>query len=495
MIKDTFRRICAAALCLTAAAGCLSLSACGKEVNTYDVSNIAYIDEWINTSESYGEVSTYNMQNIFGSDTMKVREVYVKEGQSVKKGDRLIAYDTSLTQIELEKKELEVMELELKLRNAEQELKTINSYKPMVITTIVPSASDVTGVKVAGWKITGGAGSEDSPYIIVVEDGVVPCSADFYDTVCPAGTDEAWVVFHERNENMTNGIIVGHWGIRYRNSLSGLTMKFFDSSEFSVNKPTEPYEEIEMNSGLTAAEISRMRTAAKERIKEVDLEYRLADLEYKQMLLEVDSGVITAELDGVIEYLAVDVEAAAENYEPLLKLSADGGYIVQGTLSELELGTVNIGQSVKVTSWERYEEYEAEISSISTVPAAQNGWTNGNQNVSYYPFTVLIDGSANLMENETVSLSYNSKGAVDNGFFIERAFVISEDGKSYVFVQNEDGKVEKRCIETGEYLWGSYVRIISGLTMEERIAFPYDKNAKNGATAVEAPIDELYAVY
>ena len=495
MIKNAFRKICAAVLCLTAAAGCLSLSACGKEVNTYDVSNLAYVDEWINTSESYGEVSTYNMQNIFGTDTMKVKEVYVKEGQRVKKGDRLIAYDTSLTQIELEKKELEVMELELKLRNAEQELRTINSYKPMVVITIVPSASDVTGVKVAGWKVTAGDGTEENPYIIVVEDGVVPCSAEFYDSVCPAGTDEAWVVFHERNENMTNGIIVGHWGIRYRNSVSGLSMRFFNSSEFSINKPTEPYEEIEMNSGLTAAEISRMRASAKERIKEADLEYRLADLEYKQMLLEVDNGVITAQLDGVIEYLAVDVETASENFEPLLKLSDNGGYIVQGTLSELELGTVNIGQTVKVTSWERYEEYEAEISSVSTVPSVQNGWTSGNSNVSYYPFTVLIDGSANLMEHETVSITYNSKGAVENGFFIERAFVLSEDGRSFVFVQNEDGKVEKRRIETGEYLWGNYVRIVSGLTMEDRIAFPYDKNAKDGSTAVEAEIDELYALY
>ena len=495
MIKRVFKGICASALCLSIAAGSLCLTACGKEVNTYDVSFIAYVDEWINTSESYGEVSTYNMQNIFGSDTMQINEVFVEEGQSVKKGDRLIAYDTSLTQIELEKKELEVMELELALRNAENELRTINSYKPMVITTVVPSASDVTGVKVAGWKATGGSGSEEDPYIIVVEDGAIPCSADFSEFVIPAGTEEAWVVFHERNENMTNGIIIGHWGICYRNSISGVTMKFFDSSEFSVNKPTEPYEEVEMNSGLTAAEISRMRAAANASIKEADLKYRLADLEYQQMLLEVDSGVITAQLDGVIEYLAADMDEAAENYEPLLKLSADGGYIVQGTLSELELGTVNVGQSVKVTSWERYEEYEAEISSISTVPAAQNGWTNGNSNVSYYPFTVLIDGSANLMENEYVSVSYNSKGEVENGFFIERAFLLSEDGKSYAFVQTEDGRVEKRYIETGEYLWGSYVRIISGLTMEDRIAFPYDKNAKDGVKAREAEIDELYSVY
>ncbi len=493
MNNRVFKSIAALLLCGCVLAGALGLSGCGSEVKTYAVSDIAYVDEWLNNSESYGEVSTHNMQTVFASYTMDVQEIYVREGQRVKKGDKLLSYDTSLTQIELEKKELEVMELELALRQAEQELRTINTYKPMVVTTIYPSHSDVTGVLVSGWKIIDGAGKKNDPYIIVAEDGVIPCSAELYESVCPAGTDRAWVVFQERNENMTNGIIIEHWGICYRNSASGMSMQFFDGSKFSVNKPTEPYEEIEYNSGLTAAEISRMRASAKEKIKEADLDYRVADLEYKQMVLEEDSGIITAQLDGVVEFVTVDVEHAAENSEPLLKISNNGSYVVQGTLSELELDTVTVGQMVKVMSWERYEEYEAEIASVSTVPAAQNGWTSGNSNVSYYPFTVHIDGSANLMENEFVSITYNSKGDVPEGFYIERAFVLPESGRSYVFVQNEEGKLEKRQVSTGEYLWGNYVRIAGGLTMDDRIAFPYDKNAKDGATAVEAGIEELYA--
>ncbi|MBE6759207.1 MAG: HlyD family efflux transporter periplasmic adaptor subunit [Ruminococcaceae bacterium] len=495
MSKHMFRRACAALLCLCVGAGVIGLSGCGSEVKTYAVSDIAYVDDWLSNSESYGEVSTYNIQTVFGSDTMKVQRIHVSEGDEVKKGDRLISYDTSLTQIELDKKELEVMELELALRQAEQELKTVNSYKPMVVTTIVPdvSASDLVGTEVSGFAQIGGSGERDDPFIFVVEDGKIPCSDTFFNGICPPGSDDVWVVFQERNENMTNGVILEHWGIRYRTSVSGMYMSFFDSSEFSVNKPTEPYEEIEFNSGLTAAEISRLRDAAKKRIEEADLEYRVAELEYKQMQLEVDSGVITAELDGVVEFVTGDIDLACENYDPLLKVSDDGGYVVQGTLSELELGTVTVGQTVKVTSWEHYAEYEAQITDIATVPAAQNGWTNGNTNVSYYPFTVYIDGSADLMENEFVSVTYNSKGNLDSGFYIERAFVLDEDGRSYVFVQTEDGTVEKRRIVTGEYLWGNYVRIVSGLTVEDRIAFPYDKEAKDGAVAIEATIDELYA--
>jgi len=493
MNRPVIKKISVLLLCLSVLAGTMSISGCGSAVNTYNVSNIAYVDSWMSTSESYGEVRTYNMQNIYLTESMQINEIFVTEGQEVKKGDKLVAYDTALTRIELEKKELEVMQKQLELKQAENELKTINSYKPMVITTVVPSASDVTGTKITGYLPMGGSGTEESPYIFAVEDGKIPCSDSFMSAVCSPGTEKVWVVFQQRAGNMTNGKIVEYWGVCYSAAISGTTMSFFDASKFSQNIPTEPYEEIEFNSGFTASDISRMRAAAKERIKQADYEYRLADVEYRQMQLEMDNGVVYAEIDGTIVSVAEDQQMAMENGAPLVKLSNNGGYMVQGSLSELELGTVSVGQTVKVTSWENYGEYEAEIAEISTIPTTQNGWTNGNNNVSYYPFTVYIDGSANLKEYEYVSVTYNSKGEQQSdSLYIERAFVLDENGRSYIFVQNEEGKVEKRAVETGEILWGSYVRIVSGLTVDDRIAFPYDKNAKDGAKAREAEIDELY---
>jgi len=491
-MNNIIRRIAAILLAASVCAGVFSLSGCSTEVNTYSVSDIAYIDSWIDTSESYGEVKTVNMQNVFLSETIQVKEIYVSQGDQVKAGDPLISYDTALTDIELEKKELEVKTLLLELQQAEQELRTVNSYKPMVITTIVPSGSDAVGTKISGCVRTGGTGTEEDPYIFVAEDGIIPCDGSFVETLCPPGTEKVWAAFQQRNENMTNGIIIDYWGICYSSTPSGTVMSFFNASDFCQNVPTEPYEEIEFNSGLTAGEISHMRQAARDRIKEADLKYRMAELDYQKMKLEIDGGVITAELDGTVAFVN-DTQYAIDNFEPLLRVSNNGGYIVEGTLSELELSTVSVGQRVKITSWERYEEYEAEITSISTMPTVQNGWTNGNTNVSYYPFTVYIDESANLMEYEFVSVTYSSKGYADDCFYLERAFVLNENGSNYVFVQTEEGTLEKRRIEIGEILWGTYVRIASGLSLEDRIAFPYDKNAKDGAAAVEADISQLYS--
>ena len=72
-------------------------------------------------------------------------------------------------------------------------------------------------------------------------------------------------------------------------------------------------------------------------------------------------------------------------------------------------------------------------------------------------------------------------------------FVITENSKSYVYVKSAEGKLEKREVTTGRSLWGSYIEITSGLTMEDYIAFPYGKDIKEGADAVEAGIEELYS--
>ena len=72
-------------------------------------------------------------------------------------------------------------------------------------------------------------------------------------------------------------------------------------------------------------------------------------------------------------------------------------------------------------------------------------------------------------------------------------FIIEENSKSYVYVQDADGKLEKREVATGKSLWTTYVEITDGLTMEDNIAFPYGKDVKAGADTVVAGVDELYS--
>ena len=56
----------------------------------------------------------------------------------------------------------------------------------------------------------------------------------------------------------------------------------------------------------------------------------------------------------------------------------------------------------------------------------------------------------------------------------------------------EDGRLEQRFVTTGKDLYGSYTEILAGLTAEDLVAFPYGKNVKDGAAAVEGDMSNLY---
>ena len=71
-------------------------------------------------------------------------------------------------------------------------------------------------------------------------------------------------------------------------------------------------------------------------------------------------------------------------------------------------------------------------------------------------------------------------------------FVRSEDGQSYVYVAGKDGLLERREVVTGKSLYGSYTEIRSGLSAEDKVAFPYGKEVKEGCPTKAGNLDEFY---
>ena len=59
-------------------------------------------------------------------------------------------------------------------------------------------------------------------------------------------------------------------------------------------------------------------------------------------------------------------------------------------------------------------------------------------------------------------------------------------------MRNEMETLEKRYIQTGKDLYGSYTQILGGVTLEDYIAFPYGNDVSEGAKTKEASIDEFY---
>jgi len=90
-----------------------------------------------------------------------------------------------------------------------------------------------------------------------------------------------------------------------------------------------------------------------------------------------------------------------------------------------------------------------------------------------------------------VSITYSAGGS-QNGIYLENPFLRTENGQSYVYVRGADGNLEQRFVTTGKSLWGSYTEILSGISPEDFLAFPYGTDVKPGAPTREAEIQELY---
>ena len=107
-----------------------------EPVYVYPFTYVGMTEYWGDSQESYGPVSTDKIQTIYLSDTQTVTEILVQQGQMVKKGDLLMSFDTTLSDLALERKRLDVEKLKLQLEEAKKRLREINSMKPMVIPTV-----------------------------------------------------------------------------------------------------------------------------------------------------------------------------------------------------------------------------------------------------------------------------------------------------------------------------------------------------------------------
>lgn len=447
-----------------------------------------------NETQSGGYVTADRIQKVYASPTQTITQLLVQQGQEVKKGDPLLSYDTTLSDIQLERKEIAVRQAELELQNAKRELTRINAMKPYVPpaptepTTEAPT-EPLEPVEELPYRI-GGEGTEEKPLrYLTAED--VEFDSDFLERLL-ADKEAVWVAFEIREENAVKGELQQTWGLKLsRNSDTG-AMKFayFTPPEVADDKPDPTPVEPDIpddSSGYTAAEIAKMRAEQQVKIRDCDLAYRQAQVEYEKMKVEAENGIVTALVDGTVIALN-DPETAAQENQPVVTVSGGGCYYVKATLSEFDLQKFTAGAQVRVESWGMNGMVTAEgtIDSVSDTPTSGDDYYgSSNPNTSYYSAMIAVAADAELQEGDYVTVYFGNSSQTDgNALYLEAMYVRTEGTRAYVYKRGEDGLLKKTYVSTGEQVWG-YVRILSGLTEEDYIAFPYGKNVKDGAKTVE----------
>ena len=515
-----------------------------KSVYVYSFDIVGMTDYWGDRQESYGPVRSDNIQTVMLSDTQTVTEVKVKQGDTVKKGDLLLSFDTTLTDLALEKKRLSVEQLKLQLQQEEARLGELLDTTPNtpIVEETTPMTYDYVDVEVpveedpitelkvvSDEKNTKAAlGTKDNPVICLLPNMVSNLNDETMGKVkteiqkkrreadqkansllpeSEYNISEFYAVMKTTMDNLPSSTKVLWQGIHVTGSEKPFTLQFFDASgvlDFSIlpermqtvsvaipNRETETAGNDYNTGGYTKEQLTRMIEDQRKTILDVKYKIKVAEAEYSIAQREANDGNIYSEVDGKVVSVLTQ-EEAKENQQPILKVSGGGGFYVAGSISELNRDKLQIGSEVTITDYQNGGVYTGTVESVGDFPASgDNYYGNGNPNVSYYPFTVFVDESADLVGGNYVNIQY-SLNQEDGGIYLSNPFVRKENGESYVFVRDENGRLEKRAVKTGKSLWGSYIEILSGITTEDKLAFPYGKNVKPGAATAEGDYSTLY---
>lgn len=574
--------------------------------------------EYYNYNESSisGEVTTHVTQKVNLENDSIVSEVYVKVGDKVKEGDKLLSYDMTLTELELQLEKLTRENNENKLKKAKDRLASLESggpidedyeddegpstglegddeaslrgssglisvsaFRPMKVVSNeadeVTDAADNTQEEVpqipgAGEEETtpptespaetptepqeesystayavldfdsqpyAGTGTAQDPYRYLCDgtEEYITVQGSFLNKM--AGYDAAgenkisqdgpfWyrLEFHENNIitdiNNPQESLVGYYARKggsepsdasgeKRFSVEGAGMS--EEGTQVVTPPASKDPDFNEDQELDGPEgddgwdddydddsaISREDAikSQKNTVEELELAIKSNDIQISKLEKKLNNKVILSTIDGIVKVVGDPVTGESEG-DAFIEIDSDDGLYVKGAISELELDDVTVGQTLSVFSYESGQTFQAEIKEISQFPASSNEYYMGmgNPNVSYYPFMAKVLDDPAISNGESVEMKLSKDESDKDGLYIDSAFVRTEEGQKFVY-KDDKGRLVKQIVQATPTSDGYAIKIESGITTEDKIAFPYGKGVREGAKTKEGTLDEVYGYF
>ena len=240
--------------------------------------------------------------------------------------------------------------------------------------------------------------------------------------------------------------------------------------------------------GGTAAEIQQQIKDKEKEIRDYQLDIKEANLEIKDIQKKLNNQTIKSTLNGVVKTVG-DPEKESNDGKPLIQVVSSEGLYVQGTVSESKMNKLKVGATLSGYSYDNGVSFTAEVREISPYPS-DNGQDGAN--ASSYPFTAYIADASGLSNNSWAELTLLDEGdGQGQGIYLEKPFVRTENGQYYVMKDDGTGHLTKQIVQVGGIQYGSSYQITGGLSMDDKITFPYGKDVREGAKTEEGTLDDL----
>ena len=234
--------------------------------------------------------------------------------------------------------------------------------------------------------------------------------------------------------------------------------------------------------GYTADDIKKMLGDKQLELSKLQTQRKQAELDLTKLQQKLSNATVTSTITGIVT-TAVPLDENTSTSEPFIVISSTEGLYLTGSLNELKLETLTVGQKISAMSYRSGTSFDATIREISPYPSSTSNNNYGNNpNSSEYPFIAYIENPEGLREGEGVDImvdGYNPYSGITNTedmpLYIAKAYVREEDdGRAYVYMANSEGLLEKKYVTTGKIIDSVFVEIKEKfITQDSYLAFPY----------------------
>lgn len=283
-----------------------------------------------------------------------------------------------------------------------------------------------------------------------------------------------------------DGEIDSSWLVRCDKFTTKQSMNEGDMySVISHTKEEQKYVEVEqkpsqdISSGYTEIELAKAIRDKKQELKTLDLDLRKAKLSLSENKALLNDGIVRAKRSGIVRNIK-DLSNPIQDGSAFLEVATGQGTYIKGSISELMLNQIKVGDTISAYCWASGETFDAKIQSIDTVPSSNSNYNgSGNPNVSYYGFEAYAKDASKIQAGEYLELTFNLSSDTTSSIWLSKAYVKQEGNKYYV-LKDVHGKLKKQYVTVGKIVWGDTMEIKDGLSDTDYIAFAYSKNAKEG---------------
>ena len=233
-------------------------------------------------------------------------------------------------------------------------------------------------------------------------------------------------------------------------------------------------------------------------IKEAELKIKTKEKEVEQAATLLENSTVISPVNGRVQ----DINESGVNNqgEPAAYITIQevGSYRVKGVLGELQRGGIQEGDRVTMVSrTDESQTWSGVVALVDYENPSQGsdmdryyGMSSDEMTASSkYPFYVDLDSTEGLMLGQHLYIRLETEEGQSAGIPIGSAFLCyAEDGSVFVWAENK-GKLEKRPVTLGEYNpMTDSQEILSGISMEDYLAFPDELCQEGASTTREQPV-------